>query len=111
MLEAFGDYNTKATLIRELVQDAAYALTGSHTVTHADGTEYDLGGQRSEVTLYGVLSEAIGEEVTVETPMVKLCSTRTSTTSPGPRSGGRQAGRGAVRRTRRAATEAADVRT
>ena len=70
--QAYADYNTMATLTRELVQEAAYALTGSHTVTHADGTEFDLGGQWRDVTLYGVLSEAIGEEVTVETPMVKL---------------------------------------
>jgi lysyl-tRNA synthetase class 2 len=69
---AYGDYNTMATLTRELVQEAARALTGSHTVTHADGSEFDLGGQWREVTLYGALSEAIGESVTVETPMVKL---------------------------------------
>lgn len=70
--QAYGDYNTMATLTRELVQEAAYALTGSHIVVHADGTEFDLGGEWQEVTLFGVLSEAIGEEVTVETPMVKL---------------------------------------
>jgi len=70
--QAYADYDTKAKLTRELVQEAAAALTGGHTVVHADGTEFDLGGQWREVTLYGVLSEAIGEEVTVETPMVKL---------------------------------------
>lgn len=70
--EAYGDYNTMATLTRELVQEAAFALTGSHVVTLADGTEYDLGGQWREVTLFGVLSEALGEEVTVDTPRSKL---------------------------------------
>jgi lysyl-tRNA synthetase class 2 len=70
--EAYGDYNTMATLTRELVQEAAYALTGSHAVTHADGTEFDLSGDWREVTLFGSLSEAIGEQVTVETPIVKL---------------------------------------
>ncbi|HEU4423280.1 MAG TPA: lysine--tRNA ligase [Pilimelia sp.] len=70
--EAYGDYNTMATLTRELVQEAAHALTGSHTVVHADGAEFDLGGEWQEVTLFGALSAAIGEEVTVETPMVKL---------------------------------------
>jgi lysyl-tRNA synthetase, class II len=70
--EAYGDYNTMATLTRELVQEAAYALTGSHTIVHADGEEFDLGGRWREMTLFGALSAAIGEEVTVETPMVKL---------------------------------------
>ncbi|HYN94668.1 MAG TPA: lysine--tRNA ligase [Pilimelia sp.] len=70
--QAYGDYNTMAALTRELVQEAAYALGGSHTVVHADGTEFDLGGQWASVTLFGVLSDAIGEEVTVETPLAKL---------------------------------------
>lgn len=70
--EAYGDYNTMATLTRELVQEAAQAVYGSHVVTHADGTELDLGGEWRSVTLYGVLSEALGEEVTVETDMAKL---------------------------------------
>jgi lysyl-tRNA synthetase class 2 len=70
--EAYGDYDTMATLTRELVQDAAHAMTGSHVVTHADGTEFDVGGEWRSVTLYGVLSEALGEEVTVETDMARL---------------------------------------
>jgi lysyl-tRNA synthetase class 2 len=70
--QAYGDYNTMATLTRELVQDAAFALTGSHTVVQVDGTEFDLGGNWREVTLFGALSEALGEEVAVATPMVKL---------------------------------------
>ncbi|WP_189112571.1 lysine--tRNA ligase [Pilimelia terevasa] len=70
--EAYGDYHTMATLTRTLVQAAAYALNGSHVVVHADGTEYDLGGQWAETTLYGSLSAALGEEVTVATPMAEL---------------------------------------
>nr|MDT0662676.1 lysine--tRNA ligase [Micromonospora sp. DSM 115978] len=70
--EAYGDYDTMATLTRELVQAAAVAVAGSHVVTHADGAEFDLGGQWRSVTLYGVLSEALGEEVTVETDRSQL---------------------------------------
>ncbi|MGC9668179.1 lysine--tRNA ligase [Planosporangium sp. 12N6] len=70
--QAYADYNTMATLTRELVQEAAYRLGGSHVVRHHDGTEFDLGGEWREVTLYGSLSEAAGEEVTVETPMGRL---------------------------------------
>ncbi|HEX6970417.1 MAG TPA: lysine--tRNA ligase [Micromonosporaceae bacterium] len=72
LYEAYGDYNTMATLTRELVQGAAEAVCGSHVVTHADGTEFDLGGEWRSVTLYGSLSEALGEEVTVETDMATL---------------------------------------
>lgn len=70
--EAYGDYNTIGNLTRELVQEAAHAAFGSNVVTHADGSEFDLGGQWRSVTLYGVLSEALGEEVTVRTEMPRL---------------------------------------
>lgn len=70
--QAYADYNDMADLTRRLVQEAAVALTGSHVVRYADGTEFDLGGEWRRVTLYGVLSEALGEEVTVETPHARL---------------------------------------
>ncbi|HEX7744086.1 MAG TPA: lysine--tRNA ligase [Micromonosporaceae bacterium] len=70
--EAYGDYNTMAELTRNLVQEAALAVTGSHVVTHVDGTELDLGGQWRSVTLFGSLSDALGEEVTVETDLARL---------------------------------------
>jgi lysyl-tRNA synthetase class 2 len=70
--EAYGDYDTMARLTRELVQEAAVAVAGSHVVTHADGSEHDLGGEWNSVTLYGSLSAALGEEVTVTTPMATL---------------------------------------
>ncbi len=65
--EAYGDYDTMATLTRELIQAAARALSGSPVVTHADGSQQDLGGEWRQITLYGALSEAVGEEVTVGT--------------------------------------------
>jgi lysyl-tRNA synthetase, class II len=70
--QAYGDYNTIGALTRELVQSAANAVFGSHVARHHDGTELDLGGTWDEVTLYGSLSEALGEEVTVTTPMAVL---------------------------------------
>src|SRR5690606_31325396 len=60
------------TLTREVVQEAATAIAGSTTVTHYDGTEFDLGGSWDQVTLYGSLSAALGEEVTVATPRATL---------------------------------------
>ena len=70
--QAYGDYDTIAQLTRELVQEAAQAVSGSHIVRHHDGTEMDLGGQWRQITLYGALSAALGEEVTVDTPMATL---------------------------------------
>jgi lysyl-tRNA synthetase class 2 len=70
--EAYGDYNTMAVLTREIIQEAAVAVSGSHVVRLSDGTEFDLGGTWRDVTLYGRLSEALGEVVTVETSFAKL---------------------------------------
>ncbi|GIJ34096.1 lysine--tRNA ligase [Micromonospora sediminimaris] len=70
--EAYGDYDTMAELTRNLVQRAAIAVSGSTVVTHADGREFDLGGEWRSVTLFGVLSEALGEEVTVHTERARL---------------------------------------
>ncbi|RLK08832.1 lysyl-tRNA synthetase class II [Micromonospora sp. M71_S20] len=70
--EAYGDYDTMAELTRNLVQQAAIAVSGSAVVTHADGREFDLGGEWRSVTLFGVLSEALGEEVTVRTERARL---------------------------------------
>ncbi|MDZ5441252.1 lysine--tRNA ligase [Micromonospora sp. 4G57] len=70
--QAYGDYDTMAELTRNLVQGAAIAVSGSTVVTHADGREFDLGGEWRSVTLFGVLSEALGEEVTVRTERSRL---------------------------------------
>ena len=70
--EAYGDYNTIGTLTRELIQEAVYAISGSHVVRHQDGTEFDVGGEWQQVALFDTLSEALGEEVTVATPMATL---------------------------------------
>nr|WP_239679268.1 lysine--tRNA ligase [Natronosporangium hydrolyticum] len=72
LYQAYADYDTMAVLTRELVQAAAFALTNSDVVTLADGSEFDLGGQWREVTLFGSLSDALGEEVTVATSMARL---------------------------------------
>jgi lysyl-tRNA synthetase, class II len=70
--QAYGDYDTIGTLTRELIQEATYRLTGSHVVTLHDGTEFDLGGKWREMTLYSAVSDALGEEVTVDTPLANL---------------------------------------
>ncbi|MEP6697294.1 MAG: lysine--tRNA ligase [Pseudonocardiales bacterium] len=70
--EAYGDYDTMATLTRELVQESATAVFGSTTVGHPDGNEHDLGGEWPSVSLYDAVSEVLGEPVTPETPVATL---------------------------------------
>jgi lysyl-tRNA synthetase class 2 len=70
--EAYGDYTSIAELTQTLVQDAAMAVAGSHVVTWADGTEYDLGGEWDRISMYGSLSEAAGVEVTPATTVDEL---------------------------------------
>lgn len=70
--EAYGDYNTMATLIREYIQEAAQSVFGSTTVTLADGREFDFGGEWRKVRLYDLVSDALGEEVTPQTERTVL---------------------------------------
>lgn len=65
--QAYGDYDAMAILTRELVQEAAIAVFGSHVVRSSDGEELDLGGTWCEVSLFGALSDALGEQITPET--------------------------------------------
>ncbi|ODT09236.1 MAG: lysine--tRNA ligase [Microbacterium sp. SCN 70-18] len=71
MLEAYQsytDYRGIADLTQELIQNAAIAVAGSTTVTWADGTEYDLGGQWDRLSMYDSLSAAAGRTLSPETP-------------------------------------------
>lgn len=72
MLEAYGtylDYNDMADLTQRMYQKAVVAALGTTVVVH-DGVEVDLGGaQWPRVTLYGAVSDALGEEVTPHTPI------------------------------------------
>lgn len=71
MLEAYepyGDYDTMAELTRSLVADAARAALGT-TVVVRDGVEHDLAEPWREITVYGSVSEALGEEITPDTPL------------------------------------------
>lgn len=77
--DAYGDYNTIAKTIREAIQAVAVAVSGSTTVTLADGTQYDLGGDEwPEIEMYPSLNEALGRkfpgqpEVTVDSTVDEL---------------------------------------
>jgi lysyl-tRNA synthetase class 2 len=70
--QAYADYQVMATLTRELIQECCAAVFGDLTARHHDGTEVDLSGEWAQVPLYGVVSEAVGEEITPETPVEHL---------------------------------------
>lgn len=70
--QAYGDYHQMADLTQELIQNAALAVQGSMTVTWADGTQYDLGGQWDRLSLYESLSDASGWTITPETSLAEL---------------------------------------
>ncbi|QMU97143.1 lysine--tRNA ligase [Microbacterium esteraromaticum] len=70
--QAYSDYNGIADLTQELIQNAAVAVAGSTTVTWADGTEYDLGGEWDRISMYGSLSAAAGREFTPQDDLAEL---------------------------------------
>jgi len=70
--EAYSDYNGIADLTQELIQNAAVAVAGSTTVTWADGTEYDLGGQWDRISMYDSLNAAAGTQITPESSVAEL---------------------------------------
>ena len=70
--QAYGTYDTIAALTKELIQKAAVDAFGSTKVTLLNGEEYDFGGEWKQITMYGSLSEALGEEITPETSVEHL---------------------------------------
>lgn len=70
--ESYGDYNSIGALTQNLVQTAAMDVLGTTVVTLPGGEEYDLGGEWANLTMYGSLSEALGEEITPDTSVEHL---------------------------------------
>jgi len=70
--EAYGDWNSIAELTRNLIQEAAFAVFGSHVVQHHDGRELNLGGNWREANLFDLISDGVGEVVTPQTDLEDL---------------------------------------
>lgn len=70
--EAYGDWDTIADLTQSLIQNAAMAVAGSHVVTHHDGRQLDLGGKWEEASLFDLISNGVGQEVTALTSIDEL---------------------------------------
>ncbi|MEH0468119.1 bifunctional lysylphosphatidylglycerol synthetase/lysine--tRNA ligase LysX [Streptomyces sp. B21-097] len=69
--QAYADYDEMLHLARELIQGAATAAFGS-PVARKDGREYDISGQWPVKTVYGAISEALGEEVDADSHLTVL---------------------------------------
>ena len=64
--QAYGDQFTMMELTRALVINAARAV-GRTVVPGRDGSEIDLEGEWRQAPIFDLVSEAVGEEITVET--------------------------------------------
>jgi len=64
--EAYGDYDTMATLTHDIVLDAAAAV-GSAVVPDGRGGSIDLAAPWRTMTIHEAVSQAVGEEVSIDT--------------------------------------------
>jgi len=69
--EAYGDYDTMAALTRDIVLDAAAAL-GSAVVPDGRGGQIDLAAPWRTVTIHEVVSQVVGQELTVDNDVEDL---------------------------------------
>ncbi|WP_406362266.1 bifunctional lysylphosphatidylglycerol synthetase/lysine--tRNA ligase LysX [Streptomyces sp. NBC_00715] len=69
--QAFADYDVMLDLARELIQGAATAAFGS-PIARKGGTEYDISGEWPVKTVYGAISEALGDEIDADTSVEAL---------------------------------------
>jgi lysyl-tRNA synthetase, class II len=65
LYQAYADYETMMDVTRDLVHASAREVTGSLEVTFR-GNEIDLGGEWRRITVLGSVSEAVGEEITLD---------------------------------------------
>ena len=68
---AWGDQFTGAATTRRIIQSAADAALETRTVS-LNGVEIDLDGEWRWAKFFDLVSEAVGEEVTVETSLTQL---------------------------------------
>ncbi len=66
--EAYGDYVTMMTLVRELVLNAAHSV-GRTVIPARDGSEIDLERPWREVGLLQLVSEAVDADISIDTPV------------------------------------------
>jgi lysyl-tRNA synthetase class 2 len=64
--EAYGDYNSVAAWTRQIILDAAKAAE-VEVVRTSDGVEIDLASEWRRVSIYDLVSDAVGEAITPDT--------------------------------------------
>ena len=70
--QAYGDYHDSALVTRELIQEVADEAIGTRQVPLPDGSLYDLDGEWQSIKMYPSVSDALGQEITPETPAEQL---------------------------------------
>ena len=72
--EAYGDYDTMATLTRDLVVDAASALGLSEVLAYSAGgpVPIDITGEWRHATVFELVSDAIGDDIDIDTDVEVL---------------------------------------
>ena len=74
--QAYADYTDMLNLTRELIQEASIAANGSAVVRWPDASgtvvEHDVAGDWPVKTVNGAIGEALGAEVTADTPIEQL---------------------------------------
>lgn len=70
--QAFADYQTMATITRDLIQEVVKSVTGGEVVTRSDGSTMDLSGDWDRIDLYESVSTAVGVAITPETSQERL---------------------------------------
>jgi len=69
--EAFADYNDMMVLVEEIVAACAVAATGSASISYS-GKTIDLSGPYRRATMLKLTQEAVGEDITYDTPVDEL---------------------------------------
>lgn len=70
--QAFADYQTMASITRELIQSVARRVCGSEIVTRTDGTTIDFSGDWDRIDLYESVSKALSTSISPNTPRGQL---------------------------------------
>lgn len=92
--QAYGTYDDGAKLHQDMIQAIAVEVFGSTTVTLADGSQFDLGGEWPTIEMYPSLNEALARkfpgqpEVTIHSTVDELKAIAEVIGLPVPEKGG-----------------------
>lgn len=84
--EAHGDYETMRVVAQRIIQAAATAYRGEPVVMDPQGNVVSIAGDFPVKTVYGAISEKVGQAVTPDTEfetLLELCAAHDIATQPG----------------------------